>query len=82
MSTMSRAIERDVRYHPNAYQFVYAALRFTQQCLERTVTPGLENVDAHISGVELLEGILRFRPHPVRLDDVHRLSPLGDLLDR
>jgi uncharacterized repeat protein (TIGR04138 family) len=60
MSTMSRAIERDVRYHPNAYQFVYAALRYTQQCLERSVTPGMENVDAHISGPELLEGIRGF----------------------
>jgi uncharacterized repeat protein (TIGR04138 family) len=60
MSTMSRGIERDVRYHPNAYQFVYAALRFTQQCLERAVTPGPEKVDAHISGVELLEGIRAF----------------------
>ena len=77
MSTIRRAIERDVRYHLNAYQFVYAALRFTQQCLERTVTPGMENLDAHISGVELLEGIRRFRAHPVRADDVHRLSPLG-----
>jgi uncharacterized repeat protein (TIGR04138 family) len=60
MSTTSRAVERDVRYHPNAYQFVYAALRFTQQCLDRPVTPAPENEDAHISGVELLDGIRAF----------------------
>jgi len=60
MSTTSRAIERDVRYHPNAYQFVYAALRFTQQCLNRSVNPAMESDDAHISGVELLDGIRAF----------------------
>jgi uncharacterized repeat protein (TIGR04138 family) len=60
MSTTSRAIERDVRYHPNAYQFVYAALRFTQQCLNRPVASAAENDDAHISGVELLDGIRAF----------------------
>lgn len=60
MSTTSRAIERDVRYHPNAYQFVYAALRFTQQYLNRSVSPGMENEEAHISGIELLDGIRAF----------------------
>jgi uncharacterized repeat protein (TIGR04138 family) len=60
MSTTSRAIERDVRYHANAYQFVYAALRFTQQRLDRPVTSSTENDEAHISGVELLDGIRAF----------------------
>jgi uncharacterized repeat protein (TIGR04138 family) len=60
MSTTSRVIERDVRYHPNAYQFVYQALRFTQQCLKRAVKPGRENEEAHISGTELLDGIRAF----------------------
>jgi uncharacterized repeat protein (TIGR04138 family) len=60
MSTTSRAIERDVRYHPNAYQFVYQALRFTQQCLNRAVSPGREKEEAHISGTELLDGIRAF----------------------
>jgi len=60
MSTMSRALERDVRYHPNAYQFVYAALRYTQQCLDRPVASSAEHDDAHISGVELLDGIRAF----------------------
>jgi uncharacterized repeat protein (TIGR04138 family) len=60
MSTTSRVVERDVRYHLNAYQFVYAALRYTQQCLDRTVASSAENDDAHISGVELLDGIRAF----------------------
>jgi len=59
MTTTSRAIERDARYHPNAYHFVYEALRFTQQSLNR-VAEGEETEDAHISGVELLEGIREF----------------------
>ncbi len=57
MTTTSRAVERETRYHPNAYQFVYQALRFTQQSLNRAVTPGAETEEAHISGGELLEGI-------------------------
>ncbi len=60
MSTTTRVIERDVRYHANAYQFVYAALRFTQSYLNRSVNSPTESADAHISGVELLGGIRAF----------------------
>jgi len=60
MSTTSRALERETRYHPNAYQFVYQALRFTQQSLDRAVPKGHVPDDAHISGTELLEGIREF----------------------
>jgi uncharacterized repeat protein (TIGR04138 family) len=61
MTTTSRAIERDARYHPNSYQFVYEALRFTQQSLNRGIAEGEEeSEDAHISGVELLGGIREF----------------------
>jgi uncharacterized repeat protein (TIGR04138 family) len=60
MSTTSRAIEREVRYHPNAYQFVYQALRFTQQSLKRAAKPTRDNDEAHISGTELLNGIRAF----------------------
>ncbi len=45
-----------VKYHRDAYQFVFAALRFTQQQLDR-VDFDVESPDAHISGRELLEGI-------------------------
>ena len=60
MSTTSRALERDVRYHANAYQFVYQALRFTQQCLNRGVSTGSDSEESHISGTELLDGIRAF----------------------
>lgn len=60
MSTTSRAVERDVRYHPNAYQFVYQALRYTQQCLNRPAASSPDSDDAHISGPELLDGIRAF----------------------
>jgi uncharacterized repeat protein (TIGR04138 family) len=60
MTTTSRAIEREARYHANAYQFVYQALRFTQQNLNRGVAEGAETDEAHISGVELLGGIREY----------------------
>jgi uncharacterized repeat protein (TIGR04138 family) len=60
MTTTSRAIEREARYHQNAYQFVYEALRFTQQSLNKGSVEGEESEDAHISGVELLGGIREF----------------------
>ena len=41
-------VERDGRYHVNAYRFVYEALDYTVKQLERK---------RHISGRELLEGI-------------------------
>lgn len=45
-----------LKYHRDAYQFVFAALRFTQQKLDR-VDLEVESPDAHISGVELLQGV-------------------------
>jgi len=59
MTMTSRGIEREARYHPNAYHFVYEALRFTQQNLKRGASRE-DSEDAHISGVELLEGIREF----------------------
>ncbi len=48
-----------LKYHPNAYQFIFAALRFTQQQLGRNADSE-SATDAHISGPELLEGIRQF----------------------
>lgn len=60
MSTTSKtsktALPR-LRYHHNAYQFVFAALRHTQQRLGRGTPQGPEDEVAHISGRELLDGI-------------------------
>jgi uncharacterized repeat protein (TIGR04138 family) len=51
-STASR-----LKYHPNAYQFIFAALRHTQQILGKQMNPEQLTADAHISGPQLLEGI-------------------------
>lgn len=60
MSTTSRAASLGLKFHPDAYRFVDAALRHTQRNLGR-ITETLEDevVDeiAHISGMELLDGI-------------------------
>ena len=45
------------RYHRNAYQFVFAALRHAQQQLNRASARGGEEDGAHISGQELLAGV-------------------------
>lgn len=46
-----------LKFHPNAYQFVFASLRHTQQRLNRTTIAKHDEEEAHISGRELLEGI-------------------------
>lgn len=56
MSTTSNSIAPRLRYHHNAYQFVFAALRYTQEQLARTGR-NPEDEEAHITGQELLEGI-------------------------
>lgn len=47
------------RYHRAAYEFVDAALRYTQRKMGRITEPhqGGREEDAHITGQELLEGI-------------------------
>jgi len=57
MSTTSNSVGTRPQYHPEAYQFIFAALRHTQQLLDRSVASGPEDEDAHISGRELLEGV-------------------------
>lgn len=58
---MQTAATPRLKYHPNAYQFIFAALRYTQQELGRGIESESEEApDAHISGTELLEGIRQF----------------------
>lgn len=59
MATTSNPTAIRTRYHQNAYQFVFAALRFTQEKLGRDAG-GTAEEDAHISGAELVEGIRDF----------------------
>lgn len=64
MSTTSRAASLGLKFHPDAYRFVDAALRHTQRNLGR-ILQTLEELeeeqtvddDHHITGMELLEGI-------------------------
>lgn len=57
MSVSSKSTLPRLRYHANAYQFVFAGLRYTQQQLGRAMESGSSDEDAHISGPELLYGI-------------------------
>jgi len=60
MSTTSHTIAHRPRFHHDAYQFLFAALRHTQRKLERIATEdeeGLNEEEAHITGQELLEGV-------------------------
>lgn len=45
---------RSSSYHPNAFKFVYNALRFTQEQLGRDRR---SEVSGHLSGPELLDGL-------------------------
>ncbi len=45
---------RSSSYHPNAFKFVYSALRFTQEQLGRDRR---SEVSGHISGPELVDGL-------------------------
>lgn len=57
-TTSSPAVR--TRFHSDAYQFLYAALRFTQRKLERGGDPEVDESESHVSGGELVEGIRDF----------------------
>ncbi len=60
MSTTGKSAAPRLRYHVNAYQFLFAALRRAQEGLGRSQAHGPDDEDAHISGPELLEGIKEY----------------------
>jgi uncharacterized repeat protein (TIGR04138 family) len=60
MPTTSKTPVARTRYHRNAYRFVFAALRYTQENLERVGIDEDDEEEHHISGEELLEGIRQF----------------------
>lgn len=58
MTVSSNVLHEKKRYHRNAYEFLFEALRFTQETLDRgVVMDGVDEESAHISGKELLEGV-------------------------
>ena len=60
MSTTQKTPLPRLRYHPNAYRFLFTALRRSQQNLGRAHLHGSDDDQAHITGPELLEGIREF----------------------
>jgi uncharacterized repeat protein (TIGR04138 family) len=56
--TIEQVALKDGRYSPQAYYFVFEALRYTQQMLGKNPVSGSE-VERHVSGRQLLEGIRR-----------------------
>ena len=57
MSTTHKTAGPRLRFHINAYRFLFAALRVTQERLGRDHIQGPEDEAAHISGQELLAGV-------------------------
>lgn len=52
-----------LRYHTDAYEFVFDALRYTQELLHRSpdgLDGDIDEESAHISGRELLDGIRKY----------------------
>ncbi|MGC1275423.1 MAG: Minf_1886 family protein [Planctomycetaceae bacterium] len=56
-SLTSSPVKSRPRYHRNAYHFVFSALQFTQEKLNRTAAHVLHEEEAHISGQELCDGL-------------------------
>ncbi|MBL4883150.1 MAG: hypothetical protein JKY95_01270 [Planctomycetaceae bacterium] len=58
MAASSNVLNEKKKYHRNAYEFLFEALRYTQETLDRgVVVEGVNEDSAHISGKELLEGV-------------------------
>jgi uncharacterized repeat protein (TIGR04138 family) len=57
MNTTQKTAPPRLRYHPRAYDFLFAALRRSQQQLGRTRESDAGDEHFHITGPELLEGI-------------------------
>lgn len=61
---LSDVVKRDPRYPYEAYEFVFGALAYTQEWLDRVPAEPVGNDDPgpqyHVSGPELLEGARRF----------------------
>lgn len=57
MSTTQKTTSSRLRYHPNAKDFLFAALRRSQELLGRSRASSAEDEQTHITGRELLEGI-------------------------
>lgn len=57
MNTIDQPPTGKVKFHPDAYRFVFEALHHTQQKLKRALTPEVDDEQSHITGPELLHGV-------------------------
>lgn len=58
MSTTGKLLSRKLRFHPDAYRFVFDGLKRAQQLLSRSLAASNdEEPGQHISGQQLLNGI-------------------------
>jgi uncharacterized repeat protein (TIGR04138 family) len=55
---VERIVQKDPRYHPDAYDFLRQALDYTQQHLPGGV--GASGERSHVTGQQLLDGIRKF----------------------
>src|SRR5262245_9858708 len=58
--TLDQVIQKDTRYHRDAYLFVREALDHTQKMVTKAGREGAKEEIRHVSGRELLEGIRAF----------------------
>lgn len=57
---LEEVIKRDPRFAYEAYEFVFAALEYTQKMLDRAPRADEDDDTNHVSGPELLAGICEF----------------------
>ena len=60
MHSTRHITRHSLRFPPAAYSFLFAALEHSQQELGRTRAHGPEDLSAHVSGRELLDGLRLF----------------------
>ncbi len=56
-SLTTSPLKTQPRFHRNAYHFVFSALQFTQEKLNRTASHVVHEEEAHINGPELCDGL-------------------------
>lgn len=57
MTITSKPAVTRTKYHPDAYQFLFAALRHAQRKYNRVPADEAGEQEAHVTGRELLEGV-------------------------
>ena len=57
MQMVEKIVQRDIRYRPGAYEFVSEAVSYTIKTLQRE---NLSREKRHVSGRELIRGIVRY----------------------